>query len=265
MRVLYLKHQARLDSSYKKRGSRINIPREHFPSLRREKVMQSQKPHLHRRLFRSLARQEVALNSEHLARGGRDEAVDLSRELLHLAGVQHAIQPAGLGGKLEQALPLVLGEQWLLEGGTSGVLLAALLLPVVDLLLLTAHHALVVLEVVDFGVMRFDAVQQEVAVLLEERVNAERQVVKIRSKCGGFGEWAALEGAERGRKVGGARRVGALQLVDEGGKQVRVVDLHRQLVEDVLVAEVGLLQSENQSVFPQFIAVLVQVRRTPRN
>lgn len=194
-------------------------------------------------LFGSLARQEVALDSKHLASCRRDKAVDLARELIHLAGVEHALQPAGLGRELEQALPLVLGKEGLLECGTGGILLAALLLPVVDLLLLAAHHALVVLVVVDLGVVGLDTVQQEVAVFLEEWVDAERQVVEVRSKDGGFGEGARLESAERRGEVGGASGVRALQLVDEGGDQVGVVNFHRQFVEDVLVAKVRLLQS----------------------
>lgn len=120
--------------------------------------------------------------------------------------------------------------------------MAALLLPVIDLLLLATDDALVVLEVVDFGVVSLNAVQQEVAVLLKERVDTERQVVKVRGEDGGFGERARLEGAERGREIGGTGGVGALQLVEEGGDQVRVVDFHRQFVEDVLVAEIGLLK-----------------------
>lgn len=161
--------------------------------------------------------------------------------MLHLAGVEHALQPAGLGRELEQTLPLVLGEEGLLERGAGGVLLGALLLPVVDLLLLAAEHALIVLVVVDLGVVGLDAIQQEVAVLLEEGVDAERQVVKVGGESGGLGEGAGLESAERDREVGG-RGGGALQLVDERSDQVGVVDLDRQLLEDILVAEVGLLQ-----------------------
>lgn len=205
--------------------------------------MQSQKsrssPHC---LFSNLAGQQVALGSKHLAGSGRDESIDLAGELLHLAGVEHALQPAGLSGELEQALPLVFGEEGLLQGGTGGVLLSALLLPVVDLLLLAAKHTLVVLVVVGLGVVGLDAIKQEIAVLLEVGIDVERQVVQVGGEIGGFGVRAGLESGERGRKVGRTGR-GALQLVDEGGDQVRVVDLNGELVEDILVAEVGLLET----------------------
>jgi hypothetical protein len=193
-------------------------------------------------LFSGLPGQQVALHSKHLASRGGDKVVNLARELLHLAGVEHTLQPAGLGGELEQTLPLVLGEEGLLERGAGSVLLGALLLPVVDLLLLTAEHALVVLVVVDLSVVGLDAIQQEVAVLLQEGIDAERQVVKVGGESGGLGEGAGLESAERGREFGGRRRGGALQLVDERSDQVGVVDLDGQLLENILVAEVGLLQ-----------------------
>lgn len=126
--------------------------------------------------------------------------------------------------------------------------MGALLLPVVDLLLLTAEHTLVVLVVVDLGVVGLNAVQEEVAVLLEEGVDAERQVVKVGAESGGLGEGAGLESAERGGKVGGRGGGWGLQLVDERSDQVRVVDLDGQLLEDILVAEIGLLQPvERQS------------------
>ena len=168
--------------------------------------------------------------------------------MLNLAGVEHALQPAGLGGELEQALPLVLGEEGLLERGAGGVFLGAFLFPVVDLLLLAAEHALVVLVVVDLCVVGLNAVQQEVAVLLEEGVDVERQVVEVGSESVGLGEGAGLESAERSRKVGGPGGVGALQLVDERGDQVGVVNLNGQLLEDILVAEVGLLQSVDEKL-----------------
>lgn len=234
-----------------KRGSRINIPENIFPPYA---VIRSCNPRSMGStppsstiLIGSLARQQVALDGEHLAGRRRDEAVDLARELLHLAGVEHALQPAGLGGELEQALPLVLGEEGLLERCPGGVLLAALLLPVVDLLLLAAHNALVVLVVVDLGVVGLDAVEQQIAVLLQGRVDAERQVVEVGGEDGGFGEGARLQGGERGREFSRGRGW-ALQLVDERGDQVRVVDLNGQLIEDILVAEVGLLQPRRKTV-----------------
>jgi hypothetical protein len=87
-----------------------------------------------------------------------------------------------------------------------------------------------------------DAVQEEVAVLLQVGIDVERQVVEVGGEDGGFGVRAGLEGGERGGKVGRGGG-GGLQLVDEGGDQVRVVDLDGELVKDVLVAEVGLLET----------------------
>lgn len=239
--IYLIKHQTgRLDSSYNNKKEEVVLTSQEniFPPYAVKRSCNPKVPRLH--LFRSLTGQHVALDSEHLAGSRRDEAVDLARELLHLAGVEHSLQPAGLGRELEQTLPLVLGEEGLLERGPSGVLLAALLLPVVDLLLLTAEHTLVVLVVVGLSVVGLDAVEQEVAVLLEEGVDAERQVVEVGGEVGGLGEGARLESAEGGREVGRPGGAGALQLVNEGGDQVRVVDLNGQLFEDILVAEVGL-------------------------
>lgn len=157
----------------------------------------------HQRLVRGLVGQQVALDGKHLARAGRDEAVDLARVLVHLASVEHALQTAGLGGKLEQTLPLVLGEEGLVESSTAGVLLCALGLPGVDLLLLAAEHTLVVLVVVDLGVVGLDAVQKEIAVLLQEGIDAEGQVVEVGGEGGGFAEGAGLEGSQGGGELSG--------------------------------------------------------------
>lgn len=126
--------------------------------------------------------------------------------------------------------------------------MAALLLPVVDLLLLAAEHTLVVLVVVGLGVVSFDAIEQEVAVLLEEGVDGKRQVVEVGGESEGLREGARLEGTEGRREVGRPGGAGALQLVDEGGDQVRVVNLNGQLFEDILVTEIGLLQPAKGSV-----------------
>jgi hypothetical protein len=197
----------------------------------------------HQRLVRGLIGQQVALDGKHLARAGRDEAVDLARVLIHLAGVEHAVQTAGLGWKLEQTLPLVLREEGLVESGTGGILLCALLLPRVDLLLLATEHTLVVLVVVDLGVVGLDAVQEEIAVLLQEGIDAEGQVFEVGGKSGGFAEGTGLEGSQGGGKLSRSRRGRALQLVNEGGDQVGVVELDGQFLEDVGVAQVGLLQT----------------------
>lgn len=88
------------------------------------------------------------------------------RILLDLPGVEHALQSAGFLRKLEQALPLIFGERSLLEGSTAGVLRLALRLPGGDLLLFTSERSLIVLEVVVLGVVGFDSIQKQIAVLL---------------------------------------------------------------------------------------------------
>lgn len=97
----------------------------------------------------------------------------MTRILLDLSGVEHALQSAGFLRKLEQALPLIFGERGLLEGGTAGVLGFALRLPGGDLLLFTSERALVVLEVVVLGVVGFNSIQKQITVLLEERIDAQ--------------------------------------------------------------------------------------------
>lgn len=203
----------------------------------------------HQRLVRGFVGQQVALDGKHLARAGRDEAVDLARVLFHLAGVEHALQTAGFGGELEQTLPLVLGEEGLVESGTAGILLCALRLPGVDLLLLAAEHTLVVLVVVDLGVVGLDAVQEEIAVLLQEGIDAEGQVVEVGGKGGVFAEGAGLKGSQGGRELSGSCGNRALQLVNESSDQVGVVELDGQFLEDVGVAQVGLLEAAILSIF----------------
>lgn len=144
-------------------------------------------------LFGSLTRQHIPLDSKHLARGRRDKTVNLARVLIHLPRIEHALQPTRLAGQLKQTLPLVLGKEGLLERCAGGVLLAALLLPVVDLLLLPAQNALVILEVVDLGIMGFNAVQKQVAVLLQAWIDAERQILEVGGEGCRFGERAGLQ------------------------------------------------------------------------
>jgi uncharacterized Zn-finger protein len=62
----------------------------------------------------SIAGQEVRLDGEHLRCDTGSEAIDLPRVLLDLPRVEQSLQPARLLGQLEQPLPLVLWEQWLL-------------------------------------------------------------------------------------------------------------------------------------------------------
>lgn len=89
-------------------------------------------------------------------------------------------------------MPLVLGKERLFESSAGGVLSLALLLPVADLGLFTGKRTLVVLEVVGLGVVGLDAVEEKVAVLLQEGVNVERQVVEVGGENGGFSKWAGL-------------------------------------------------------------------------
>ena len=220
-----------------------------FSFLRRKgHACNSQNPHIDKApssnptLFGELPGHQVALDRKHLARRGRDEAVDLARVLLHLAAVEHGLQAAGLLGQLEQPLPLVLGERRLLEGRAAGVLGLALGLPGSDLGLLAGQRPLVVLVVVGLGVVRLDALEEKIAVLLQVRVDAERQVVVVGVQNGVLDEGAGLQGGQGRGQLGGRRHLGALQLVDERGDQVRVVDLNRQFDEDILVSQVGLLQ-----------------------
>ena len=118
--------------------------------------------------------------------------------------------------QLEQSLPFILWKERLFEGRAAGVLGLALLLPVVDLGLLTTESALVVLKVVGLGVVCLDAIEEKVAVLLEERVNAKQEVVEVRGKNRGFRRWAGLEGSQRWRKVKWRRLLlGSLKLVNE--------------------------------------------------
>ena len=197
-------------------------------------------------LFGRLTREKISLHRKHLTRRRCNKVVDLARVLLHLSAVEHALQPAGLLGQLEQTLPLVLGEKGLLEGRAGGILGLALLLPVVDLGLLTSDRALVVLEVVGLGVVGLDAVKEQVAVLLHERIDAEQQVVEVRGEDSRLSGCARLERSEGRREISGPRLLGGLKLVDERGDQVRVVDSNREFDENVLVSQVRLLQPINR-------------------
>lgn len=139
-------------------------------------------------------------------------------------------------------MPLVLRKEGLLECRAGGVFGLALLLPVVDLGLFTGERTLVVLEVVGLGVVSLDAVKEKIAVLLQDGVNVERQVVEVGGENGRLSERAGFQSGQRWGEIRGSRGAGGLELVDERGDQVRVVDLDRQFNEDVLVSQVGLLQ-----------------------
>ena len=182
-----------------------------------------------------LAREKIALHSEHLSGSGRHEPVDLSRVLFHLAGVEHALQSAGFLGELEQFLPLILRQEWLLELGTGGILCLSLDLPGANLGLLAGQRSLVVLEVIVLGVMSFDCLEKQVTVLLEEGVDVEGEVVEIRGEDGRGRKGAGGQGGQGWGKVeffGGRWR---WELVKVGCEEVGVVDLNGEFNEDILV------------------------------
>lgn len=142
-----------------------------------------------------LLRRKVLTDSKHLGADTGGEAVDLLSVQLNLLGVEHALQAAGLLGKLEQTLPLILGQGRLLSQGALSVLGLALGLPLCNLGLLTGELALVELEVVEIGVVGFDALEQEVASLLEEGVDGDVKVIDGRVQRGLDG--VALELSQR--------------------------------------------------------------------
>ena len=97
--------------------------------------------------------------------------------------------------------------------------------------------------VVELRVVVLDALEQEVARLLEEGVDGEVERVVVGEE-GRFGRVGVLqEGGEVGREgellLGGVRG----ELVEQRGEEVRVVDGDGDLDEDVVVAEAALLQA----------------------
>lgn len=191
-----------------------------------------------------LAREKGGSDGEHLAGDGGGEGVDLSCVLLNLPAVEQGLESAGLLGKLEKPLPLVLGQRGLLADGALGILGLALLLPSGDLGLLTLHGALVVLVVVELGVVVLYAVEQEVARLLEEGVDGKVERLEVGSKGHGSELRVAVEGCEAARELQlGVLGWGRGELVEERGDDVRVVDGDGQFGEDVLVAEAALLEA----------------------
>lgn len=185
-------------------------------------------PHLELRL--ALSRQHVPSRSEHLSCYRGRETIHLSGILLHLPRVQQHLQPTRLDRQLEQASPLVLGQGRLLRQRARGVFRLAFLLPGGNFGLLAAQLALVVLVVVELGVMGFDAVEEEIARLFEERVDAEIEGVEVGIQR--IGHLRAVDGGERRRhrERAGGWRLG--ELVEEGGEQVGIVDLNREFGQD---------------------------------
>src|SRR5699024_10493218 len=108
----------------------------------------------------------------------------------------------------------VLRKERLLECRAGGVFGLALLLTVVDFGLFTSERALVVLEVVGFGVVSLDAVEEKIAVFLQDRVNVKRQAVEVGGENGGLSERAGFQSGQRWGEFRGSRGFGGLELVD---------------------------------------------------
>jgi hypothetical protein len=95
--------------------------------------------------------------------------------------------------------------------------------------------------IVEIRIVGLDAVEQQIARLLEERIDREVEGVKgrVRRQLGGL----ALDVVEGGRErdLGGFRWRG--NLVQERGEEVRVVDEDRDLDKNVPEGQLGLLQA----------------------
>jgi hypothetical protein len=113
-----------------------------------------------------LLRDQILPHGKHLGADVGSEAIHLLAVLLHLLSVEHALEAAGLLGKLEQPLPFVLGQQGLLGECPLGVLGLSLRLPLSDLGLFATKLALIELEVVEIRVVRLDALEEKIAGLL---------------------------------------------------------------------------------------------------
>jgi len=164
--------------------------------------------------------------------------------LLDLLRVEHTLEPAGLLRELEQPLPLILGKRLLLGSDTGRVLGLALGLPLSNLGLLTSELSLVELEVVEVGVVGLDAVEEEVAGLLKERIDGNIEVVERRVERGVDGVLEEI--VERRGRLRGIPDGGRGNLVEEGGEKVRVMDDDRELDHDVLEGKLGLLEAKQR-------------------
>lgn len=126
-----------------------------------------------------LAGQQVALHSKHLRSHTSSKTINLPRVLFHLSRVEQSLQSARLSWQLEQPLPLIFGKEWLFRSCARRVLRLALLLPCGDLGLLTSELSLVVLVVVEFGVVVLDALEEQIARLLEEGVDGKVERIVV--------------------------------------------------------------------------------------
>lgn len=149
-----------------------------------------------RKALLHLLRHQIAPNRKHFPRNPRREPIHLSRILLHLPRIQQHLQPPRLLRQLEQSLPLILRQGRLLVHLPHRILAPALLLPGGDFGLLAREGARVVAVVVEFGVVGFDGVEQVVARLGEEGVDAEGEGGEV------GGEGAGLVGGDFGEGVG---------------------------------------------------------------
>lgn len=134
-------------------------------------------------------------------------------------------------------MPLILGKRGLLARRANLVLGLPLLLPLRDLRLLARKLAGVILLVVHLGVVGLNGIEKKVAVLLKERIDGKVKRIEVGSERG--------RGRERKREGGGS---GGVELVEEGGEEVGVLDGERKLGEDVAVGEV-VLGERSEGVF----------------
>ena len=124
---------------------------------------------------------------------------------------------------------------------TCRILSLALRLPLGNLELLARKLALVVLVVVEIGVMGLDAVEEQVACLLEEGVDRQVQGIKRRVR-GDLGRVPANV-VERGRQ-GKLRVLGrGRDLVDKRREEVGIVDDDGDFGENILEGELRFLES----------------------
>lgn len=130
-----------------------------------------------------VARHQVSSDGKHFPCRSRDEPINLSRILLHLPRVQHVLESAWLRWQLEQFLPLVLVQRWLLLDRSRRILRLAFGLPLLDLGLLPSQGTRVVGEVVGFSVVRLDAVEKVITRLGQKGIDAERERLKIWTQC----------------------------------------------------------------------------------
>jgi hypothetical protein len=96
--------------------------------------------------------------------------------------------------------------------------------------------------VVKVGVVGLDALEEQIARLLEKGV--DREIEKVKGGVRGQLRRVSLNVVERGRQGNlGRLRWWRRYLVQERGEKVSVVDYYGDLDEDVLEGQLGLLQT----------------------